>query len=164
MQVRRLSIETGLLYSETYGNPVLTYGEKSMIFVLSQTNLDDGQIFHNRESKLNKSVYVFHWSVTSLFHYDEFRRRVLTCFPVVPNPRRYYPTLTLPHALCVELLEKGMLLLDGNLEKSSSYRFYYWIIDKGHGNFNVCINSFLDALLFLPTRIVDKESGQLIRL
>ena len=164
MQVRRIAYELGLFYSEDHGHPVLSYGDKSVVFVLGLNNFFDGTIHKNESLNLNKSVYVFSWGVTSLFQYAEFRRRVTQLFPAPLNPRRYYPIFELPNALCEELLEKHVLLLDGSLEKATSFDFYYWIIDKGHGLFNICLNTYFDALLFLPTRIAIKETGKLLRM
>ena len=163
MQIRRLAYELGVHYSEDHNRPVLTYGDRSILFVLNLNNFFDGTIHQNKESSLNKEVYVFQWSVTSLFHYSEFRRLASQLFPSPPNPKRYYPMFELPQKLCDELNQNHRLLLDGNLEQADSFGFYYWIIDKGHGVYNICINTYFDALLFLPTRIVVKESGKVLR-
>ena len=163
MQVRRLGYEYGATFSEDHGKPILTMGDKSVIFCLNQNNGFDGNIFQNKESKLNKEVYVFQWSVTSLFHYNEFRSHARWFFPTSKNRTRFYPQFELPQALCDELLTTHRLLLDGNLEKEDSYHFYFWIVDKGHGVFNLCINTYFDALLFLPIEIVVKETGKSLR-
>ncbi len=163
MQVRRLGYEYGAVYSEDHGKPILTLGDRSVIFCLGLNNGFDGTIFQNKESKLNKEVYVFQWSVTSLFHYNEFRSHARWFFPAYKGRPRLYPQFELPQTLCNELLETHRLLLDGNLEKEDSYHFYYWIVDKGHGLFGLCINTYFDALLFLPVNIVVKETGKNLR-
>ena len=163
MQVRRLGYELGLIYGEDHSRPVLSYGNRSVIFLLNISNYWDGTITRNKESPLNEEVYCFTWGVTSLFHYSEFKERVRQIFPKAPIKGRIYPVFELPEQLCDELVEKHYLLLNGDLTKSDSYHFVYWIIDKGHGVFNLCVNTWFDHLLFLPVRITVKESGNLLR-
>lgn len=164
MQVRRLGYETGAIYSEDHDRPVLTKGDKSVIFCLNLYNTNDADIHEYKDSPINKRVYVFQWGVTSLFHYNDFRRLTRHFFPDKPaNSIRFQPVFELPQDLCDELLTKQTLKLDGNLERSNEFHFFYWFIDKGHGLFNLCLNTYFDALLFLPVRIVVKETGKVLR-
>ena len=164
MQVRRLGYELGILYSEDHGRPILTYGDRSVVFCLMLGSRYDGTVFQSARPSLNKEVYTFQWSVTSVFQYSEFRRLAMQLFPKAPDRRRFYPSIELPESLCKELDEKRYLLLDGNMEKAKdSFSFHYWIVDKGPGVHNMCINTYFDALLFLPVRIIVTETGKVLR-
>ena len=166
MQIRRLGMELGLIYSEDHGRPILTNGDISVIFCLTNNRFWQGNVIHQNRSPFNKIVYGFQWSTPSIFEYSELRRlacHALRCIDKTVG-RKFYPEITLPKATTDVLLRDHQLHLDGNLEITDDWPgFYMWIIDRGIGPFHFCINAFHDALFFQPVKILVKETGSPLR-
>ena len=164
MQVRRLGNELKLIYSEDHGRPILTNGNRSVMFCITNNRMWLGNVMHQKQSHLNKEVYSFQWCTQCIFDYSEFRRLSCQALGCSDTVRTFYPEMTLPRSLVEVLLRDHQLCLDGNLEITDDRPgFYIWIIDRGSGPFHYCVNAFHDALFFQPVKILIKETGEAAR-
>lgn len=164
MQVIRLGNELNLIYSEDHGRPILTNGNRSILFCLTNNRSWQGNVLAQKQSHINKEVYSFHWCTQSIFDYGEFRRLSCQALGCSDKKRPFYPEMTLPRKLVEILLREHQLCLDGNLEITDDRPgFYMWVIDRGSGPFHYCINAFHDFLFFQPVKILIKETGEVAR-
>ena len=164
MQVRRLGDELGLIYTEDHGRPILTKGQRSVLFCLTNNRSWQGQLTHQKHSTYNEEVYTFQWSTPSIFDYNEFRRLAQMAFGSSAIATKFYPELALRQSVTDILVKNRQVKLDGALQIiGESEPFYIWVIDKGSGPYHYCVNPCHDALFFQPVKILVLETGKPLR-